>query len=480
MNTTELAELARLKQGARATWAAGDFPAIAERQLWEVGPRVVEAADVHPGDAVLDVACGTGNAALRAAQAGGDVVGLDLTPELFDAGRKLATELHVAVDWVQGDAEDLPFEDESFDVVLSTFGCMFAPRHQVTAHELARVLRPGGRLAVASWTPDGGMGAFFRMVGPYLPPPSPLAQPPALWGSEEHVEQLFEGSGIELEFERDVASAPPFESSDDAVEFITSKFGPMIMVKQMTEASGRWAELRTELAALYERDLPAEYLLTLGTEGGAMSLGSRLFAARYDSMAKGPEEAGLLALREQLLSGVSGRVVEIGAGTGRNLEFYGDGVELTVTEPDSHMARRLEQRIEERGRPVELVQAPAEDLPFEDGQFDVAVSTLVLCGVDDQARALGEVRRVLKPGGELIFIEHVRSDEPKLARWQDRLNPLNRVVARCNCNRPTVDAIRAAGFTITKLERDELQKVPPFVRPLAVGTATPNGGSPSA
>ena len=211
-----------------------------------------------------------------------------------------------------------------------------------------------------------------------------------------------------------------------------------------------------------------------------MSLGSRLFAARYDAMSKGPEEAGLKTVREQLLSGVSGRVVEIGAGTGRNLDFYGDGVELTLTEPDQYMARKLEQRLEEHPRPVELVQAPAEDLPFEDGQFDVAVSTLVLCGVDDQARALGEVRRVLKPGGELLFIEHVRSDEPKLARWQDRLNPLNRVVARCNCNRSTVDAIRAAGFTITKLERDELQKVPPFVRPLAVGTATPNGGSSGA
>ena len=136
------------------------------------------------------------------------------------------------------------------------------------------------------------------------------------------------------------------------------------------------------------------------------------------------------------------------------------------------MARRLEQRLGEHPRPVELVQAPAESLPFEDGQFDVAVSTLVLCGVEDQARALGEVRRVLKPGGELIFIEHVRSDEPRLARWQDRLNPLNRVVGRCNCNRSTVDAIRAAGFTITKLDRDELQKVPPFVRPLAIGTAS--------
>ena len=219
----------------------------------------------------------------------------------------------------------------------------------------------------------------------YTPPLPPFAQPPILWGTEEHVRELFAGSGVQLEFERDVATAPPFESTDDAVEFITSKFGPMIMVKQMTEASGRWAELRTELAALYERDLPRGVPARTGTEGGAISLGSRLFAARYDAMAKGPEEAGLLALREQLLSGVSGRVVEIGAGTGRNLAFYGDGVELTVTEPDPHMARRLEQRIEERSRPVKLVQAPAEDLPFEDGPFDVAVSTLVLCGVEDQA-----------------------------------------------------------------------------------------------
>ena len=264
MNTTELAELAKLKQGARATWAAGDFPAIAERQLWEVGPRIVAAVDVRPGEDVLDVACGTGNAALRAAQAGGAVVGLDLTPELFDTGRRLAAELDVVVDWVQGDAEDLPFEDESFDAVVSTFGCMFAPRHEVTAHELARVLRPGGRLGIASWTPDGGMGAFFRTVGPYLPPPSPLAQPPALWGSEDHVRSLFDGAGIELEFDRAVAPSPPFDSTDDAIEFITTKFGPMIMAKQLTETSGRWPELRAGLAELYERDEPMEYLVTVG------------------------------------------------------------------------------------------------------------------------------------------------------------------------------------------------------------------------
>jgi ubiquinone/menaquinone biosynthesis C-methylase UbiE len=121
------------------------------------------------------------------------------------------------------------------------------------------------------------------------------------------------------------------------------------------------------------------------------------------------------------------------------------------------------------------VRAPAEELPFEDGEFDVAVSTLVLCGVEDQSRALGEVHRVLKPGGRLLFIEHVRSDDPGLARKQDRMNGLNRIVVRCNCNRSTLDAIRAAGFTITDLHHGELQKAPEFVRPLVVGTATPNG-----
>jgi ubiquinone/menaquinone biosynthesis C-methylase UbiE len=120
------------------------------------------------------------------------------------------------------------------------------------------------------------------------------------------------------------------------------------------------------------------------------------------------------------------------------------------------------------------VRAPAEELPFPDGAFDVAVSTLVLCTVGDQARALAELRRVLKPGGKLLFIEHVRSDEPRLARWQDRLNRVNQVVGHgCNCNRSTLDAIRASGFTVTELERDTLRKVPPIVRPLAVGSATP-------
>src|SRR5262249_28104880 len=195
-----MTQLAAIKQGARATWAAGDYPAIARKQLWEMGPRVVAAARIRPGEDVLDVACGTGNVAIRAAQAGANVTGLDLTPALFDEGRALAADAQVTVDWVRGDAEDLPFPEASFDVVASSFGCMFAPRHQVTADELARVLRPGGRLVVTGWAPDGAMGTFFRTVGPYLPPPPPLAEPPILWGDEDHLRGLVAASGIEVRF----------------------------------------------------------------------------------------------------------------------------------------------------------------------------------------------------------------------------------------------------------------------------------------
>ena len=204
-----------------------------------------------------------------------------------------------------------------------------------------------------------------------------------------------------------------------------------------------------------------------------MSLGGWLFACLYDRMTAGVEAAGLRAHRERLLASAEGRVLEIGAGTGANLTFYREGVEtITLAEPEAPMARRLARRIREQPRAVELVQAPAEQLPLADAQFDTVVSTLVLCTVIDQARALRELRRVLKPGGRLLFIEHVRSDEPRLASWQDRLNGVNRVVAYgCNCNRSTLDAIRAAGFTITSLERHKMPKAPPFVRPLVIGMA---------
>jgi ubiquinone/menaquinone biosynthesis C-methylase UbiE len=204
-----------------------------------------------------------------------------------------------------------------------------------------------------------------------------------------------------------------------------------------------------------------------------MSLGGWLFAAAYDRITAGVEAAGLRSHRERLLSHARGRVLEIGAGTGANLPFYPERVEtITLAEPEAPMARRLARRIREQPRVVELVQAPAEQLPFGDAQFDTVVSTLVLCTVADQARALRELRRVLRPGGRFLFLEHVRSEEPRLAWWQDRLNGINRVIAHgCNCNRATLDAIGASGFAVTTLERHQMPKAPPFVRPLVIGTA---------
>ncbi len=208
-----------------------------------------------------------------------------------------------------------------------------------------------------------------------------------------------------------------------------------------------------------------------------MSLWATIFASGYDRVMAGSEKATLRRHREALIGQASGHVLEIGGGTGANLPFYGEAVEtLTLTEPEAPMVRRMERRVRERRPGATLLRAPAEDLPFDDDTFDVAVSTLVLCTVDDQPRALRQLRRVLKPGGRLLFIEHVRSEEQRLARWQDRLNPLQlRIGHGCNCNRPTLNSIDAAGFSITSVERDVLRKAPPIVRPLIVGVAESNG-----
>jgi ubiquinone/menaquinone biosynthesis C-methylase UbiE len=205
-----------------------------------------------------------------------------------------------------------------------------------------------------------------------------------------------------------------------------------------------------------------------------MSVWGRVFAAMYDRMMASTERDGLSARRSELLAQASGDVLEIGGGTGVNLTHYGDGVtSLTVAEPEAPMVKRLEAHIADRRPGTRLVQAPAEKLPFEDDSFDVVVSTLVLCTVGDQPQALRELRRVLKPGGRLLFIEHVRSEDPKLAKWQDRLLPLNvRVGHGCHCNRATLDGIRAAGFDVTDVEHGSLAHAPPLVRPLIAGVAT--------
>jgi ubiquinone/menaquinone biosynthesis C-methylase UbiE len=204
-----------------------------------------------------------------------------------------------------------------------------------------------------------------------------------------------------------------------------------------------------------------------------MSIRASFFAMMYDWQMTKSEEAGLRAMRQRLLADAAGQVIEIGAGTGLNLPCYGPAIEsLTVTEPLVPMMRRLEGRVRDQGAAAKVLRAPAEDLPFDNDTFDVAVSTLVLCGVDDQPRALRELRRVLRPGGRLLFLEHVRSDDPARARLQDRMNWLNRIVVMCECNRPTLDTIKQAGFTVTALEHTALPRAPKFVSPAIIGAAT--------
>jgi ubiquinone/menaquinone biosynthesis C-methylase UbiE len=199
----------------------------------------------------------------------------------------------------------------------------------------------------------------------------------------------------------------------------------------------------------------------------------RLFSTFYDRAFEATEEAGLREMRRGLLSQARGRVLELGAGTGLNLDLYPEAIEsLTLTEPDPHMTKQLRQKLAQASRQADLVEAGAEDLPFEDDSFDTAVVTLVLCTVPDQPRTLQEIRRVLKPGGQLLFLEHVRSHSPDLARWQDRLErPWRFVGDGCHCNRDTVSGLEAAGFDVGEVEQGELPKAPPIVRPLASGIA---------
>ncbi len=212
-----------------------------------------------------------------------------------------------------------------------------------------------------------------------------------------------------------------------------------------------------------------------------MTLRTRFFALTYDRQMAKTERAGLGAFRDGLLAQAAGHVLEVGSGTGANLPFYRPGLKsLTMTEPEPSMLRRLEQNASARVPAIRVLRAPAEDLPFDDGTFDVAISTLVLCGVDDQPRALRELRRVLRPGGMLLFIEHLRSDDPGTARLQDRMNWLNRMVVCCDCNRPTLDSIQGAGFTVTQVEHAMLPKAPKFVRPAIIGSARTPSHLPSS
>jgi ubiquinone/menaquinone biosynthesis C-methylase UbiE len=200
----------------------------------------------------------------------------------------------------------------------------------------------------------------------------------------------------------------------------------------------------------------------------------RMFSAFYDRAFEATEEAGLREMRRELLKRARGRVLELGSGTGLNLELYPhEGLDsLVLTEPDPHMAKQLRTRAKDLCPGAELLEVGAEELPFEDDSFDTVVVTLVLCTVPDQPAALKEISRVLAPAGQLLFLEHVRSPEPGLAKWQDRLEkPWRFLGDGCHCNRDTESALKAAGFQLSDVEHPELPKAPPIVRPMTKGTA---------
>ena len=263
--------LADLKRAHRSTWASGSYATVAERLVDDVPPRhLLERVAIEPGMEVLDIAAGTGNVAIRAAQLGARVTALDLTPELPQHGRERAARAGVEVEWVQGDAEDLPFEDGSFDRVLSTFGIQFAPRHDVAAREAVRVTRPGGTIGLINWTPQGHIGRVLKTVSSYLPKPPGYASPPPLWGDETHVRELL--AGVEPRFERAVNPFVGFRSPEDWVDFMAADYGPLLKARERLAPDGRWDELRTELIELttsLDRGRPgalhvdSEYLLTL-------------------------------------------------------------------------------------------------------------------------------------------------------------------------------------------------------------------------
>ena len=217
----------QIKAAARAAWALGDYHRFAKATVWVLGPVLVEACGISSGQRVLDVAAGTGNTAIRAAQAGADVVASDLTPENFEAGHREAKAQGVELEWVEADAEALPFADGEFDVVTSSFGAIFAPHHQAVADEMLRVCRPGGGIGMLNFTPEGLISDFFGALAPYMPPPPPGALPPPLWGSEEHVRELFGDRLGSLEMTRS-EYVERANSPRDYCELFKQTFGPVV------------------------------------------------------------------------------------------------------------------------------------------------------------------------------------------------------------------------------------------------------------
>ncbi len=265
-------DVSGFKQGQKAMWTAGDYPEVAHR-IEAVGRYVAERAGATSGIEMLDVATGSGNVSIPAALAGAKVTGLDLTPKLLEAARLRAAQAGVELELIEGDAEELPFAESSFDRVTSCFGVMFAPRQDVAARELTRVARPGASVVVAAWTPEGLIGKTFATAARHMPPPPPELKPAVMWGSEEHVRGLFTDSGAELSFElRSITftgdSPEAWLARDERI------LGPTVMAKAALEPKGLYEQLRQDMLALYNEvndaedgsfRAEAEYLVTIAT-----------------------------------------------------------------------------------------------------------------------------------------------------------------------------------------------------------------------
>jgi ubiquinone/menaquinone biosynthesis C-methylase UbiE len=267
-------EDAELKTRHRAMWASGDYPRMVETFVLPLGARLVEACGIGPNDRVLDVAAGTGNASIPASRRGAHVVASDLTPELLEAGRRRPEADGLNIEWVTADAEQLPFESESFDVVMSSIGVMFAPHHQRAADELVRVCRPGGTIALLSWTPEGMVGALFRTMKPFAAQPPPGVQSPLLWGSEEHVAELFGERVMFGTLRRDLLEITAFARARDYAEHFKAFYGPTIAARANAARNGRDSEFDAALDAFCDEwnrgtvqraRFEKEYLLAVGT-----------------------------------------------------------------------------------------------------------------------------------------------------------------------------------------------------------------------
>jgi ubiquinone/menaquinone biosynthesis C-methylase UbiE len=260
-----------LKGRHRAMWALGDYPTLAAEVIPALGPVLVEACGVAPGQRVLDVAAGSGNAAICAALAGAEVVASDLTPELLEEGQRVAEKHGAQVQWRQADAEALPFATGEFDVVLSCVGVMFAPHHQASADELIRVSRPGGLVGLINWTPEGFIGQMFAVMKPYAAPPPPGAQPPPLWGNDDHVRGLFGDRITDITAHRQMLHVDRFATAEAFRDYFKTYYGPTIATyRNIADRPEAVEALDRELVELGRRhDLGAgamdwEYLLFTG------------------------------------------------------------------------------------------------------------------------------------------------------------------------------------------------------------------------